>query len=330
MRVKIVSLEDTMEKEMATLNDDVLRNNLLLEVNNEISKVIEEIQYIQSLLINLKIAFDNFQPLPPHIELRVSNDSGRPYWVDHLHHSTSYEPPIESIISYKQQTDVRCQINQSLLLSLPEFKLHSHSMTLLINKLDILYLKYQRIVTFNLFKDDNQYTQLNKELEGLVIDEAHIVFTTLNSCGLGAFDNTKFCVTVIDEAAQCVEPSVLIALRRGCEQCIMVGDQKQLPATVFSNRLKGIGYDKPLFERLIDGGVVPIMLDTQYRMHPDISLFPSSQFYFGKLLNASIVEVQSYLPKFISPLNDNNIDNDNNSSSNNVSNDNDNSNNKMT
>ena len=42
------------------------------------------------------------------------------------------------------------------------------------------------------------------------------------SAGHPSMEGTSFVVTVVDEAAQCAEPSLLIALRRGCSQCIMV------------------------------------------------------------------------------------------------------------
>ena len=38
-----------------------------------------------------------------------------------------------------------------------------------------------------------------------------------------------------------------------------------------------------LFERLVHAGVEPCLLDTQYRMHPAISQFPSDCFYAGKI-----------------------------------------------
>ena len=51
-------------------------------------------------------------------------------------------------------------------------------------------------------------------IEGSLIEESHIVFTTLGSAGHPCMESTAFVVCVVDEAAQCCEPSTLIALRR--------------------------------------------------------------------------------------------------------------------
>jgi senataxin len=98
---------------------------------------------------------------------------------------------------------------------------------------------------------------------------------------------------------QSTEPSVLIALRRGCKQCVMVGDQQQLTATVFSSEARAALYDRSLFQRLIEIGHPYIMLDTQYRMHPAISAFPCRVFYGGHLKDGANVLVQEYLPTFL-------------------------------
>lgn len=97
---------------------------------------------------------------------------------------------------------------------------------------------------------------------------------------------------------------MLIALRRGCRQCIMVGDQQQLPATVFSAHARAAQYDRSLFQRLIETGHPYIMLDTQYRMCPQISAFPSRMFYKNQLKNGENVMKASHLPPFLSANSD--------------------------
>ena len=82
----------------------------------------------------------------------------------------------------------------------------------------------------------------------------------------------------------------------------MVGDQKQLPATVFCENIKALNYDMSLFERLILSGHPYTMLDTQYRMHPDISRYPNKMFYRGTLIDGDNVRAESYLPSYIRPI----------------------------
>ena len=58
-----------------------------------------------------------------------------------------------------------------------------------------------------------------------------------------------------------------------------------------------------LFERLIHERHVPsIMLDTQYRMHPAISAFPSAKFYNGDLKDGTIDASGAPLPGFEVPV----------------------------
>lgn len=66
-------------------------------------------------------------------------------------------------------------------------------------------------------------------------------------------------------------------------QVYLIGDPVQLPATVISKRAVSYSYDISLFKRLQMNHWPVIVLDTQYRMHPEISAFPSLAFYGGGL-----------------------------------------------
>lgn len=78
------------------------------------------------------------------------------------------------------------------------------------------------------------------------------------------------------------DPIPLLTLT-GCEVLVLVGDDKQLPPTIKSKAAKKLG--DTTFSRLRASGHPVYLLDTQYRMHPSISKFPSMTFYDGKLKN---------------------------------------------
>ncbi|KAI0270758.1 AAA domain-containing protein [Gloeopeniophorella convolvens] len=73
------------------------------------------------------------------------------------------------------------------------------------------------------------------------------------------------------------------------QHVVLIGDHKQLPPVIRSREAQIRGLNISLFERLTEEGVVPsIMLDTQYRMHPDISRFPATEFYARSLRDGTI------------------------------------------
>ncbi|TVY81330.1 Helicase SEN1 [Lachnellula suecica] len=121
-----------------------------------------------------------------------------------------------------------------------------------------------------------------------IIDGAHVLCATLSGSGHDMFRNlnVEFETVIIDEAAQCIELSALIPLKYGCSKCILVGDPEQLPPTVLSRSAQSFGYEQSLFVRMQKNHPNDVhLLDTQYRMHPEISRFPSQQFYKGRLVD---------------------------------------------
>lgn len=78
--------------------------------------------------------------------------------------------------------------------------------------------------------------QSEESLKLALLEEARVVCATLSVAGSkelttfpGGFDTV-----VVDEASQGVELSTLIPLKLACRRLILVGDPRQLPATVFS------------------------------------------------------------------------------------------------
>ena len=127
-----------------------------------------------------------------------------------------------------------------------------------------------------------------RKIEQEILDGAHIICATLSGSGNERFQNfnIEFETVVIDEAAQSIELSALIPLKYGCSKCILVGDPKQLPPTVLSREAARFQYEQSLFVRMqINHPQSVHLLDTQYRMHPEISSFPSRMFYDAKLLD---------------------------------------------
>ncbi|EAU32629.1 conserved hypothetical protein [Aspergillus terreus NIH2624] len=125
-----------------------------------------------------------------------------------------------------------------------------------------------------------------RRIQQEIIDGAHVICATLSGSGHEMFQNLsiEFETVIIDEAAQSIELSALIPLKYGCSKCILVGDPKQLPPTVLSKVASKFQYEQSLFVRMQANHPRDVhLLDIQYRMHPEISAFPSSTFYDGKL-----------------------------------------------
>ena len=86
-------------------------------------------------------------------------------------------------------------------------------------------------------------------------------------------------------------------LQYGTKKLVLVGDPCQLPATVTSRQAQARGYDRPLLTRIfptLKAWDSVTLLDTQYRMHPEILVFPNARFYQGLLKTGrSVLERKS-------------------------------------
>ena len=180
--------------------------------------------------MNLKLAFQA-HGLPAGWELRVEPTTAKPYWVDHMHCSTSYTPP------FSQEKQIETQIKPEpgivntppvippinttscpfpicpAVECLPEYQSYS---TRLIQEMEHLH----RLNLFSLRCRARVNPMLhggskgaNQTIEQSIIDESEIVFTTLSGAGHPCMESTDFQIVVVDEAGQSVEPSTLIALR---------------------------------------------------------------------------------------------------------------------
>lgn len=138
-----------------------------------------------------------------------------------------------------------------------------------------------------------------RKVQQEILDGAHVICATLSGSGHELFQSLdiEFETVIIDEAAQSIELSALIPLKYGCSKCILVGDPKQLPPTVLSREAARFQYEQSLFVRMQVNHPGDVhLLDTQYRMHPEISKFPSREFYDGKLLDGEDMDKRTAKP----------------------------------
>ena len=124
---------------------------------------------------------------------------------------------------------------------------------------------------------------MEKQIIEEIIDSAEVIVATCIGVAHKSVGERRFPIVLIDEATQATETTTLVPIVRGVRQLILIGDHKQLPPTIISKRAEEAGFVRSLFERLIDAGIKPFMLKTQYRMHPCISEYPSARFYDGLL-----------------------------------------------
>ncbi|GFP95813.1 tpr and ankyrin repeat-containing protein 1 [Phtheirospermum japonicum] len=137
--------------------------------------------------------------------------------------------------------------------------------------------------------------------ENFCFQKASLIFCTTSSAyKLHSVDMKPFSVLIIDEAAQVKECESIIALQIPCvTHAILVGDERQLPATVRSKVCEDLGFGRSLFGRLSSLGHSKHLLNVQYRMHPSISQFPNSNFYLNQILDAPCVQSQSYAKRYL-------------------------------
>tara|TARA_B100000287_G_scaffold365124_1_gene359683 strand:+ start:681 stop:2717 length:2037 start_codon:yes stop_codon:yes gene_type:complete len=124
---------------------------------------------------------------------------------------------------------------------------------------------------------------MEKQIIDEIIDGSEVIVATCIGVAHKSVGERRFPIVLIDEATQATETTTLVPIVRGARQLILIGDHKQLPPTIISKRAEDAGFVRSLFERLVDAGIKPFMLKTQYRMHPCISEYPSARFYDGLL-----------------------------------------------
>lgn len=96
-------------------------------------------------------------------------------------------------------------------------------------------------------------------------------------------------IVIVDEATQCTESQCIIPLSTKPQLLILVGDSHQLSATIQNPYIDALGFGKSLFERLEGNQYPKLCLRVQYRMTPDICVWPNSYVYNNILINSKRV-----------------------------------------
>ncbi len=137
-----------------------------------------------------------------------------------------------------------------------------------------------------LYRDDAK--RIEKEITDDLMASAQVVACTLVGSTHRLVADKTFKTVFIDEGSQALEPACWIAIKKAY-RVIMAGDHLQLPPTVKSYEAGKKGLEKTLFEKAMALEDASVMLNRQYRMHPEIMQFSSDHFYRGELETAEEV-----------------------------------------
>ncbi|XP_068269901.1 probable helicase senataxin isoform X2 [Nyctibius grandis] len=137
----------------------------------------------------------------------------------------------------------------------------------------------------------------SQKVQADIILESDIICCTLSTSGGNLLESAfgrrgldPFSCVIVDEAGQSCEVETLIPLIHRCNKLVLIGDPRQLPPTVKSVKAQDYGYGQSLMARLhrhleeqvqrnVLRSLPVVQLTVQYRMHPDICLFPSNYVY---------------------------------------------------
>jgi len=126
------------------------------------------------------------------------------------------------------------------------------------------------------------------------------LFATVETENTNESSPFLFDVAIIDEASQLTIPSILGALRFA-KRFILVGDEKQLPPLVMSQKAAEQGLNESLFSQLLSRHPEACAsLTVQYRMNRWISNFSSTVFYDKQLL-PDVTVANRQLPERVTP-----------------------------
>ncbi len=140
---------------------------------------------------------------------------------------------------------------------------------------------------------EEKVSQLVNYLQGQeqpVVQQAQVVLATMTNVYLSSLlQEERFDVVIVEEAGMAILPTIFYCATLAAEKVIVVGDPKQLLPIVQSRDdyvRRAMG--RNIFDVTVpkpDESDIVVMLNMQYRMHPQIGDLVSQMFYQGKLHN---------------------------------------------
>ena len=138
-------------------------------------------------------------------------------------------------------------------------------------------------------------TELELRIRNQLFREARVIASTLVGSANRLLDGMKFGTLFIDEAAQALEATCWIPMRRAT-RVILAGDHCQLPPTIKSVAAMKGGLDKTLMQRIVERKPEAVtLLKMQYRMNEAIMRFSSDWFYHGEVEAAPMMKYRGIL-----------------------------------
>jgi hypothetical protein len=132
-----------------------------------------------------------------------------------------------------------------------------------------------------------------RQQESAVVSDARLVLATMTNVYMSSLmSDQRFDAVIAEEAGMAVLPTLFYCASLAQSRVIMVGDPQQLPPIVQSS--------EPFVQRAMGRNIfhvtVPephrsdlvVMLDTQYRMHPNIGDLVGGLFYEGRLRHGAV------------------------------------------
>ena len=151
-----------------------------------------------------------------------------------------------------------------------------------------------------------------RDIEKSIVENARVVGTTLTKTYMNqAITGRRFDAVILDEVSMAPLPLVYVAASHAGSSVTLIGDPQQLSPIVSADTPMAktwLGEDlffrrKISLEKAISGYRHSVMLDTQSRMHPDISVIANRHVYDNLLKDAfNIEKLKSIEPLQAHPL----------------------------